>query len=73
MELFGARLGLRLLAERAQADASHWAPYVNLLPNTFKGVPLFFDGDALRALQYPPVSAQVRAPPPDPLRTRAIV
>ena len=61
VELFGARLGLRLLAERTHGDgdASSWAPYVNLLPTQFKGVPLFFDGDSLRALQYPPVSAQV--------------
>eukprot|EP00238_Polyblepharides_amylifera_P004963 CAMPEP_0196590656 /NCGR_PEP_ID=MMETSP1081-20130531/67159_1 /TAXON_ID=36882 /ORGANISM="Pyramimonas amylifera, Strain CCMP720" /LENGTH=480 /DNA_ID=CAMNT_0041913811 /DNA_START=44 /DNA_END=1486 /DNA_ORIENTATION=- len=58
-ELWGMRLGLRLLAQRAAGQAAFWAPYVNLLPTAFQGVPTFFAGDAIQALQYPPVSAQV--------------
>ncbi|KAK3241469.1 hypothetical protein CYMTET_48767, partial [Cymbomonas tetramitiformis] len=35
------------------------APYISLLPSWFPGIPLFYGRDALQALQYPPVAAQV--------------
>jgi hypothetical protein len=57
-ELWGLRLGLRLLHERSLGRQSQWARYVALLPDAFE-VPMFFAPDEVAALQYPPISAQV--------------
>jgi hypothetical protein len=35
--------------------------YVGALPLAFVGVPMFFPGPAVDALQYPPVTQQVRS------------
>ena len=59
-ELWGARLGLVLLEERAKGSASRFAPFVDLLPAAFRGVPSFFAADAVAALQYPPVTEEVK-------------
>ncbi|CAM9896001.1 unnamed protein product, partial [Heterosigma akashiwo] len=58
-ELWSARLGLKLLAERTNPDSDYW-PYVRQLPAAFGGVPLFFSPEEVEALQYPPLQAQVR-------------
>ena len=57
-ELWGLRLGLRLLHERSLGTKSPWASYVALLPETY-GVPMFFAPEEVAALQYPPLAAQV--------------
>lgn len=59
-ELWTMRLGLVLLNERAKGEASRFSPYVDLLPSVFRGVPTFFGGDVLAAIQYPPVTEQVK-------------
>ena len=59
-ELWGARLGLVLLEERAKGSASRFATYIKLLPAAFRGMPTFFAPDAVRALEYPPVTEQVK-------------
>jgi len=60
-ELWGMRLGLRLLSQRAAGDGAFWAPYVTSLPDRFVGVPLFFPAAAVAALQYAPVVQQASA------------
>jgi len=56
--LWGLRLGLRLLAERARGEASPHAPYVASLPAAIS-VPMFFAPNEVTALQYPPLIHQV--------------
>ena len=50
-ELWGGRLALHLLAHRALGDHSPFATYIDALPVTHVGVPLFFGGAAIDALQ----------------------
>ena len=50
-QLWGGRLALQLLVHRALGDASPFAPYVNALPVGVAGLPLFFSGEAIDALQ----------------------
>jgi histone-lysine N-methyltransferase SETD3 len=74
-ELWGAKLALQLLAHRihAGADSSddknssnstskldNFAPYIAALPLGFPGIPMFFPPDAIAALEYPPVTEQVK-------------
>ncbi len=59
-ELWGGKLALHLLAQRARGNGSKWAPYIRNLPVGFVGVPMFFAGDELSALHYPPVVEQVK-------------
>lgn len=59
-ELWGARLALALLRERARGGASRFAPYIRALPASFPGVPLFWGQEAVAALDYPPVAEQVK-------------
>ncbi|KAK1279145.1 hypothetical protein QJS04_geneDACA018804 [Acorus gramineus] len=56
-ELWGMRLGLKLLQERARAG-SFWWPYISNLPETFS-VPIFFSGEDIKNLQYAPIVHQV--------------
>ena len=58
-ELWSVRLALALLAERAKGDASRWAPYIATLPASYPGCPIFWGAEDLKALQYPPLAAQV--------------
>uniref|UniRef100_A0A1D2A541 Rubisco LSMT substrate-binding domain-containing protein n=1 Tax=Auxenochlorella protothecoides TaxID=3075 RepID=A0A1D2A541_AUXPR len=59
-ELWGARLGLHALRERAVGEgAGAFWPYIAALPSAFPGVPLFFPGEAVEALQYPPILQQI--------------
>jgi hypothetical protein len=58
-ELWGGRLALALLAQRASGGASPFAPYVSALPRGFPGVPMFFSREAIEAIDYPPVVEQV--------------
>eukprot|EP00873_Tetraselmis_striata_P016283 jgi/Tetstr1/436547/TSEL_002702.t1 len=58
-ELWGARLAVQLLSQRARTDTSEFSPYIGLLPKAVEGVPMFFPGSAIKALQYPTLIAQV--------------
>ncbi|KAL4434341.1 hypothetical protein ABPG75_000782 [Micractinium tetrahymenae] len=59
-ELWGAKLALQVVAHRLLGQASPYAAYVNNLPMGVAGLPIFFNGEALGTLQYPPVTEQVK-------------
>ncbi|KAL4423246.1 hypothetical protein ABPG77_000038 [Micractinium sp. CCAP 211/92] len=59
-ELWGAKLALQVVAHRLLGQASPFAPYINNLPMGVAGLPMFFNGEALGELQYPPVTEQVK-------------
>lgn len=59
-ELWGAKLALALLQHRVAGTDSPFAAYVAMLPVGFSGIPMFFGRDAIEAIDYPPVSAQVK-------------
>ncbi|GAB4816663.1 hypothetical protein N2152v2_003709 [Parachlorella kessleri] len=59
-ELWGAKLALQVLAHRVQGEASPFATYIANLPMGVPGLPMFFTGEALAALQYPPLTEQAR-------------
>lgn len=48
-----------MVAHRLLGQASPFAPYINNLPMGVAGLPMFFNGEALGELQYPPVTEQV--------------
>lgn len=50
----------QVVAHRLQGQASPYAPYINNLPMAVPGLPMFYSGEALGALQYPPVTEQVK-------------
>ena len=50
----------QVAAHRLQGEASPFAPYVRNLPMGVAGLPMFYSGEALGELQYPPVTEQVR-------------
>ncbi|KAH9617839.1 hypothetical protein KSS87_012406 [Heliosperma pusillum] len=56
-ELWAMKLGLKLLQERAKAG-SFWWPYIGNLPETYS-VPIFFQGEDIKNLQYAPLLYQV--------------
>ncbi|XP_031271617.1 actin-histidine N-methyltransferase [Pistacia vera] len=56
-ELWAMKLGLKLLQERAKVG-SFWWPYISNLPETFS-VPIFFQGEDIKNLQYAPLLYQV--------------
>lgn len=58
--LWGGKLSLRLLHERAKGDKSFFDPYLKSLPIGVPGLPIFYSGPVLQGLQYPPVTEQVR-------------
>lgn len=58
-ELWGARLALQVLAHRVQGSEALFSPYIQNLPVGVSGIPMFFGREALRAIQYAPVSQQV--------------
>ncbi|PKI54910.1 hypothetical protein CRG98_024692 [Punica granatum] len=51
------KLGLKLLQERAKVG-SFWWPYISNLPETYS-VPIFFQGEDIKNLQYAPLLYQV--------------
>ncbi|KAG6551561.1 hypothetical protein Mapa_006984 [Marchantia paleacea] len=57
-ELWSLRLGLKLLNEKAKEN-SFWWPYIGLLPQRFQ-IPIFFSGEEIASLQYPPLIHQVK-------------
>ncbi|KAL3675689.1 hypothetical protein R1sor_025637 [Riccia sorocarpa] len=57
-ELWALRLGMKLLNEKAKEN-SFWWPYISLLPQRFQ-IPIFFSGDEIASLQYPPLIYQVK-------------
>jgi hypothetical protein len=57
-KLWAMKLGLKLLAERAKKH-SFWWPYIHKLPERFR-MPVFFSGDEIQQLQYPPIIHQVK-------------
>lgn len=59
-DLWGARLALRLLYERAKGPSSPFSGYISMLPVGVEGIPMFFKPEAVKELQYPPVTEQVR-------------
>ena len=59
-ELWQAQLGLALLRQRAKGSASEFSPYIELLPSVHHGVPIFFNGETLAMMQYPPLVEQAR-------------
>lgn len=58
--LWGGKLSLRLLHERAKGDKSFFDPYLKSLPVGVPGLPMFYSGPVLQDLQYPPVIEQVK-------------
>jgi len=58
-QLWGVKLGLRVLLERSKGIISPHGPYVAFLPMTIEGVPIFFSKEEIEALQYPPVERQI--------------
>ncbi|CAK7326802.1 unnamed protein product [Dovyalis caffra] len=56
-ELWAMKLGLKLLQERAKVS-SFWWPYISNLPQTYS-VPIFFQGEDIKKLQYAPLLYQV--------------
>ncbi|KAJ4710065.1 Histone-lysine N-methyltransferase [Melia azedarach] len=56
-ELWAMKLGLKLLQERAKVG-SFWWPYISNLPETYS-VPIFFQGEDIKNLQYAPLLYQV--------------
>ncbi|KAJ0038029.1 hypothetical protein Pint_22389 [Pistacia integerrima] len=56
-ELWAMKLGLKLLQERSKVG-SFWWPYISNLPETFS-VPIFFQGEDIKNLQYAPLLYQV--------------
>lgn len=56
-ELWAMKLGLKLLQERARLG-SFWWPYISNLPETYS-VPIFFQGEDIKNLQYAPLLYQV--------------
>jgi hypothetical protein len=59
-KLWAMKLGLKLLAERAKKH-SFWWPYIHKLPERFR-MPVFFSGDEIQQLQYPPIIHQATTP-----------
>ncbi|KAL4519701.1 hypothetical protein Ndes2526B_g01726 [Nannochloris sp. 'desiccata'] len=65
-ELWGAKLALQLLAHRIHSGdeqkhkVDNYAPYIAALPLGFPGLPMFFPPNAIAALEYPPVTEQVK-------------
>jgi hypothetical protein len=51
---------LQVLVQRLAGDESHFAAYVRNLPRGVPGIPLFFSGAAIEAIDYPPIVEQVR-------------
>lgn len=52
------RLGLAVLHERTK-PTSDWEPYIQNLPNCFPGMPLFFNGTEVAALQDAAIMQEV--------------
>lgn len=49
-----------MLAHRVQGTESAFSPYISNLPVGVSGIPMFFGRDALRAVEYAPVTRQVQ-------------
>ena len=60
-ELWGGKLALVLLHHRVITGTpeDHFADYIAALPNTYPGLPIFFSDEAVKALEYPPVTVEV--------------
>ncbi|KAL9229301.1 hypothetical protein vseg_004784 [Gypsophila vaccaria] len=56
-ELWSMKLGLKLLQERSKSG-SFWWPYISNLPETYS-VPIFFQGEDIKNLQYAPLLYQI--------------
>mmetsp|Transcript_24988 Transcript_24988/g.54325 ORF Transcript_24988/g.54325 Transcript_24988/m.54325 type:complete len:401 (+) Transcript_24988:697-1899(+) len=51
---------MQVVAHRLQGADSKFSTYVSNLPVGVSGIPMFFPGDAIAAIEYPPVSEQVK-------------
>jgi len=58
-ELWGAKLAVKLIHERLKGQDGFFWPYIANLPVGFPGLPLFFESDAIRLIEYPSVSHQI--------------
>ncbi|MEW5305232.1 MAG: hypothetical protein WDW36_007788 [Sanguina aurantia] len=58
-ELWSAKLALKVLTQRAMGKHSAFTAYISHLPPSFPGIPLFFNREAVEAIDYPPVGGQV--------------
>jgi histone-lysine N-methyltransferase SETD3 len=64
-EMWQLALGIRLLSERTKgitssASISFFRPYIDMLPISFQGVPIFFNANEQAELQYAPIQQQIR-------------
>lgn len=50
----------QLLAHRVQGAESPLSTYITNLPVGVPGIPMFFSREAIAAIEYPPVSEQVK-------------
>ena len=51
---------VQLLLHRVLGESSPFASYISALPVGVPGIPAFYSAEAVAALQYPPVSEQVK-------------
>ena len=51
---------MQLLSNRLRGPESHFSIYISNLPVGFSGIPMFFPKEAIMAIEYPPVSEQVK-------------
>lgn len=51
---------MQLLSHRIQGPESRLGTYIVNLPRGFTGIPMFFPREAIAAIEYPPVSEQVK-------------
>lgn len=51
---------MQVLAHRVQGSESSFAPYIQNLPVGVSGIPMFFGREPLTAIEYAPVTQQVR-------------
>lgn len=58
--LWGGKLALQLLSQRVKGEDSRFKYYVESLPATIPRLPMFYNGAALAAFDYPIVTEQVK-------------
>ncbi|GAX86280.1 hypothetical protein CEUSTIGMA_g13692.t1 [Chlamydomonas eustigma] len=59
-ELWGAKLALQLLYHRVRGADSSFSSYISNLPVGVSGIPMFFPRECIAAIEYPPVTEQVK-------------
>lgn len=59
IQLWAARLGLRVMHESLLGSSSRFQTYIQALPRSFPGIPLFYNEADIAALQFPTLIHQV--------------